>query len=1041
MAISVISAKKGNLSASKNKTSLILCQIAVLVILLVGFGGCAGKQETVKIKPAEPVKVFSQQEYDGLIGKGDSFFSKMHLYGWRKADEFYAKAYEMKKTGELRNKRFLTLALTAIREKHEQIVNRSTYEKIEALGEFEKTQKQQYIADLLKGYRSQGISREKIPAYQSGVKKSIDPKAFNISQSPVDLYLFIKCLNYFSIELGVYNEAAVKMLADNNVFPLIKKFKESPLFIYFNVQSIIGKEDKVLEKYPNFAEISLLKGNKLFKDSKLKAAGKYYREVLDKIPDYTKAMVGMGNIYFLTVQDYKTAISYYDSVLELDGLQPVALFGKGASLHRLSRYDESDAVFDFMLENQHHYLGEAYYYKAYNQHHQGKMDKARELIDKAKRLLPRSGEVLYLSGLLYYREKLYKKSLNDFYDCLYDRDYSPCFPLHYIGMIRMKKQNWKFLDNFRESIACFKDEEASMRRKLGRIDNMDLEPHQRAYMKQRQVKRIAEFEETAEKVIARMNLVIDKNKHKKRIHEKKKETAALKQVKKILAKFPGRINARDAKNQNQSMLHKAVINGHVQAVEYLLKERAYVDIMDSNEFPPLKWAVMLGKLEIARLLLARGADVDKQDPSGLTVLHDAAYNGNIEMVKLLLKKGARLDPVDDMGRTPLDMAIENKKKEVLPLLKPLHACAIKGDTMEMKRLLQIYKSLLDARDENGRTPLQLAAKNGHIEMVRLLLGKKARINARDTEGYTALEMAQTENREDMATLLKENGAAPPNRELIKNGIKEKEAALWYLGGHGWGIKTKNHFLVFNYRSVNTSNFRAPTLRSLANGHLNIEELKDLKITVFLGSDIYTGSRNNPIFKMQESIPGVRYVSNGKNIFGAKHFTIKANQKRTIEDMNIAAFRSTSGPGQVGFLIRVDGMVILYAGNQGYWQEDQWDSYKSEIDRLSREAEAIAGKEAVQKGIDIAFLPIPTLKSMKFYQNTSEYTKGIAYVLKQMRPKAVFPLVQETNEYDGIRVAREAKGNGLVLINGADIMAPHQRGDRYLYTGGKMQSHN
>jgi hypothetical protein len=75
------------------------------------------------------------------------------------------------------------------------------------------------------------------------------------------------------------------------------------------------------------------------------------------------------------------------------------------------------------------------------------------------------------------------------------------------------------------------------------------------------------------------------------------------------------------------------------------------------------------------------------------------------VVKLLLEKGAELESKDNDGRTPLSWAAKNGHKAVVKLLLE------KGAELESKDRV------------DGRTPLSWAAENGHSAVVKLLLEK------------------------------------------------------------------------------------------------------------------------------------------------------------------------------------------------------------------------------------------------------------------------------------------------------------------------------
>lgn len=77
----------------------------------------------------------------------------------------------------------------------------------------------------------------------------------------------------------------------------------------------------------------------------------------------------------------------------------------------------------------------------------------------------------------------------------------------------------------------------------------------------------------------------------------------------------------------------------------------------------------------------------------------------------------------------------------------------------VRRLLDTGKTDLDARDNDGQTPLMLAARKGHGAVVKLLLAMgKANVNAKNKDSWTPLSWATEEGSKDMAELLLKAGA-------------------------------------------------------------------------------------------------------------------------------------------------------------------------------------------------------------------------------------------------------------------------------------------
>lgn len=62
---------------------------------------------------------------------------------------------------------------------------------------------------------------------------------------------------------------------------------------------------------------------------------------------------------------------------------------------------------------------------------------------------------------------------------------------------------------------------------------------------------------------------------------------------------------------------------------------------------------------MANLLIQHDADINLKSSTGQTALHVAANNGNLKFGEVLVKKCALIDAVDQEGVTPLQLAAFN----------------------------------------------------------------------------------------------------------------------------------------------------------------------------------------------------------------------------------------------------------------------------------------------------------------------------------------------------------------------------------------------
>jgi len=161
----------------------------------------------------------------------------------------------------------------------------------------------------------------------------------------------------------------------------------------------------------------------------------------------------------------------------------------------------------------------------------------------------------------------------------------------------------------------------------------------------------------------------------------------------------------------RELFFQAVEQGEADKVSEALNAHAeWANLRRDNGSRPLH---VVKNSDIAALLVKRGADIEARTESGDTPLHRAAYYGNQALIVWLLDNGAEMESTNERGRTPLH------KTGVRPVWGKTIQGAMKAQAAAAK-LLVARGADTNARDENMRTPMDLAKRNRHGYTVRAM---------------------------------------------------------------------------------------------------------------------------------------------------------------------------------------------------------------------------------------------------------------------------------------------------------------------------------
>lgn len=263
--------------------------------------------------------------------------------------------------------------------------------------------------------------------------------------------------------------------------------RTSPLTLYLAWKA--GRIEKTadhVERHPRFAELLLYRGNRLLEETRYTEAIQSMTEAIRIVPEYTKAMVALGEFHLRSLHLYRRALRYFEDALTWDPQNISALFGHGVVLHLLGRHQPSQHSLDRLLElepavwnsipqeSRKSFRGRTCYWKAKNDYAAGSSAKAREWVDRALADIPRSEAALYLSGILHL-EKGELASARSAFLKVVDDGTELCDAHYQLGVLNQSRPGRDILVNFMNNAFCRQRKLSNLTEELSRTEDLDLD--------------------------------------------------------------------------------------------------------------------------------------------------------------------------------------------------------------------------------------------------------------------------------------------------------------------------------------------------------------------------------------------------------------------------------------------------------------------------------------------------------------------------------------------------------------------------------------
>jgi tetratricopeptide (TPR) repeat protein len=163
--------------------------------------------------------------------------------------------------------------------------------------------------------------------------------------------------------------------------------------------------------------------------------------------------VTIGDLHQV-LEEWPEALAEYDTALALVPTHRDALLGRTVSLSHMSQHDDAIRAATQMIDLGSWLLGQAYYWRAWNEYQLDRIQAARADADSAK-MLTVSAPTLVLSGMIEWREKRLESAERDFQEAL-TIDFGQCEAASFLGGVRAELRRWpESLDAFLHAQRCF----------------------------------------------------------------------------------------------------------------------------------------------------------------------------------------------------------------------------------------------------------------------------------------------------------------------------------------------------------------------------------------------------------------------------------------------------------------------------------------------------------------------------------------------------------------------------------------------------------
>ena len=313
------------------------------------------------------------------------------------------------------------------------------------------------IADA-QAWHASGVSRERIDESMQPLRKlALSWQVWRtqlLPGVPADLLRATYLLSLDCSAGGLVRDAGLRPWQLPDGAPPLLRFRAAICPTSLDGDALRG----LLEADPAFAEIHLFLGERALAQGTLLTAERHLLEALAAIPALAAARLTLGHIC-LAMEDIEAALDAYHRVNAAVPGQRDAMLGEVKSLSYLGRHEEAVAILDDMERLGTWYMGDVYYWRAWNRHRLRQYDAANDDVLASRTRLPMDGQVDKLAGFIALARNEVPRAEAEFRAAVTHvegRGGSDCEATYYLGSTQVMQRKWAdAAPNFERAGPCY----------------------------------------------------------------------------------------------------------------------------------------------------------------------------------------------------------------------------------------------------------------------------------------------------------------------------------------------------------------------------------------------------------------------------------------------------------------------------------------------------------------------------------------------------------------------------------------------------------